>query len=85
MQALFFQNHERRALSKPKVQDQAALQRFLLFFLKHISFFIAAISLLFKSTDNVFLSILLYPFQWRVQGFSLSGSIWGGTLSMVLS
>lgn len=35
-------------------------------------FFIAAISLLFKSTDNVFLSILLHPFQWRVQGFCLS-------------
>lgn len=46
-------------------------------------FFIAAISLLFKSTDNVVLSILLHPFQWRVQGFSLclslshSGGIWG--------
>lgn len=35
-------------------------------------FFIVAISLLFKSRDNVFLSILLHPFQWRVQGFSLS-------------
>lgn len=40
-------------------------------FLKAHCFFIAAISLLFKSTDNVFLSILLHPFQRRVQGFSL--------------
>ena len=42
------------------------------FFFFFSFFFIAAISLLFKSTDNVFLSILLHPFQRRVQGFSVS-------------
>lgn len=60
-----------------------AVGRFILLLKAHFFFFIAAISLLFKSKDNVFLSILLHPFQWRVQGFSPSRSlsfsegIWG--------
>lgn len=59
----------------------------------HFFFFILAISLLFKSMDNVVLSIL-QPFHWRVQGFTLSlppsplsflRASWGvGGLSVVL-